>query len=166
MYKLSALTFIYGGHYNKSSRPLKLRTARRITHAFPGRQWRRRRRCGHFQTPFASFSIICKFQGMPVHLESFQDTFLHEICARIYSNLKYRIQIYTERTERSSIPGWNVQFDKCEINIKRNLPRRRPLRPGTIFRLMLLICVKRIIYKQFHFERSAIPAKIYVTVTT
>lgn len=38
MYKLSALSFIYGGHYNKSSRPLKLRTARRITHAFPGRE--------------------------------------------------------------------------------------------------------------------------------
>lgn len=62
---------------------------------------------------------------IPVHLESFQDTFLHEICGLlcgIYSNLKYRIQIYTERTERSSIPHWNVQFDKCEINIKENLP--------------------------------------------
>lgn len=40
---------------------------------------------------------------------------------RIYSNLKYRIQIYTEREERRSIPRGDVQFDKCEININRNL---------------------------------------------
>lgn len=74
---------------------------------------------------------------------------------RIYSNLKYRIQIYTKRTERSSIPRWNVQFDKCEINIKQNLPSVYT-RQRTLFHLMLLICVKRIIYKHFHFPRTAI----------
>lgn len=88
---------------------------------------------------------------MPVHLSKVSKIrfYMKYVPSRlhIYSNLKYRIQIYTEPTEASSIPGGDVQFDKCEININGNI-RLFSLNNLTQLLLIFLMHYTNIIYSE------------------